>query len=441
MSEVTLRFGPLNALGFNVQRSGVNWLCEDGHYCRPNEVIAYCNISLELAPGQRFVANPFPEERELQVAMAARMAGRLRISDAEPGGHLNVHGSLPWRSEDVLGFIDTAGDDPIARFDQMRIMLLAGRRTTALAAVEIGLLSGWHSRSRAWWSDEDGISGPTLLSMGICDCYGPVLGDRGAFTEMFEAASSPAQIVYVPDQPITPCAPFLAEQFTRTPEQLQAIAADLQLALSAGRTPVSAQDWLFAGTMLGVLGRSPMREKYNILTASGLQVAGPPEAIMLSLNAEFATLIRHKKLGYCLHIMRHHLNAAGPVIREWLANDFEIVQRRTADIKRDYERLFDLVSRETGARFLIVNRMSSSGQEDITNYAAFDSPMADTLQTIAAKELNLMLHDLVISHGIDIIDIDCLAGELGASAHLPDGTHQSGLMQQFVRMELLNCLT
>ena len=184
-----------------------------------------------------------------------------------------------------------------------------------------------------------------------------------------------------------------------------------------------------------------MREKYNILTASGLQVAGPPAAIMLSLNAEFATVIRHKKLDYCLHIMRHHLNAAGPVIREWLATAFQIVQRRTADIKRDYERLFDLVSRETGARFLIVNRMSSSGQEDITNYAAFDAPMADTLQTVAAKELNLMLHDLASSHGIDIIDIDCIAGELGASAHLPDGTHQSGLMQQFVRTEILNCLT
>ena len=138
--------------------------------------------------------------------------------------------------------------------------------------------------------------------------------------------------------------------------------------------------------------------------------------------------------------MRHHQLAAGPALRAWLANSFEPVRRRIDDIKRDYQRLFDTVGAETGARFLLLNRMSTSGHEDVTSYAAFDAPMADTLETIAAKELNLMLHDLEESHDIEIIDVDAIAAELGAAAHLPDGMHQSGLMQRVVRDEILRAL-
>lgn len=442
MSGIGLRLGPLHAAGFVVQRSGVTWLCDDGHACRANEVIAYCNISLERAPGQRTAAvNPFADERELQVAFAPPVAGRLRKGGgAAPGGHLGVHGVQPWRSGDVLGFLDAADERSGADAGPLRLMVLAGRRMTALAAVETGLLAGWHGRTRAWWSDPAGTPGPTLLSLGICDSNGPVRGDQGAFLEMFEAAPFPAQVVHVADQPLTPCAPLLAEQFARTQAQLQAIAADLRSALLTERTIASADDWLFAGALLAGIGRSPMNETYSVLTAAGLLRTGPADAILLSLNAEFPTILRHKRLGHHLHVMRHHQMAAGPAIRAWLAASFEPVRRRVDDVKRDYERLFDLVSAETGARFLVINRMSSSGQEDVTSYAAFDAPMSDTLETIAAKELNLMLHDLAESRDVQIIDVDAIAGELGAAAHLPDGMHQSGLMQSVMREEISRCL-
>ncbi len=138
--------------------------------------------------------------------------------------------------------------------------------------------------------------------------------------------------------------------------------------------------------------------------------------------------------------MRHFQTAAGPAIRAWLNASFKPVVRTVADIKRDYIRLIDTVSPELGTRFLIINRMSTSGQEDITSYQAFDAPMAETLETIAAKELNLMLHELAEERGVSIIDIDSIAANLGGAVHLPDGVHQSGLMQAVIRAEIFACL-
>lgn len=439
MSGVALRLGALQAPGFAVQRSGISWLCTDGHVCRANEIVAYCNISLEGLPGQHAL-NPFRDERELQVALAPRVAGRVRISGDAIGGHLSVHGVQPWRADEVIGAIEPIDDVDVAEGDTPRLLMLAGRRTTGLAAVETGLLSGWHSRSRGWWSDAAGSVGPTLLSLGICDCHGPVRGDSGAFGELFEAAPFPAQVVYIPDQPLTPCAPTLAEGFIRTPDQFRAIAADMQAGLLASPIAATPEDWLFAGTFLGALERSPMRDRYDLLTPGGVRQAGPAEAILLSLNSEFQTLLRHKQLGYTVHVMRHHRLAAGPAVQAWLNAAFEPVRRSIADIRRDYARLFTLVGGETGARFLIVNRMSTSGQEDITSYAAFDAPMSATLETVLAKELNLMLHDLALEHDIDIIDVDAIAGEVGAALHLPDGMHQSGFVQDVIRADILRCM-
>ena len=257
---------------------------------------------------------------------------------------------------------------------------------------------------------------------------------------MFEAAPYPAQVVFVSDQPVTPCAPVLLEQFSRTPAQFRAIAADLRRALADGRMAPTADDWFFAGTMLTALDHSPMRDRHTLLTPSGLHRTAPPSAVLLSLNAEFRTILRHRELGYSLHVMRHYQAAAGPAIRAWLNAAFTPVTRTVADIKRDYIRLFDTVAAEFGTRFLIINRMSTSGQEDITNYQAFEAPMAEILETIAAKELNLILHELAAERDVSIIDIDNMAANLGGAVHLPDGTHQSGLMQEVIRSEIFACL-
>ena len=91
MTGVDLTLGPLAAEGFVVNRSGIQWLYEDGHVCRPNEVVAYCNVSLDPAPGARTNGTPFAAERELQAALAPRVAGRLRTgSGTSLGGHLDT---------------------------------------------------------------------------------------------------------------------------------------------------------------------------------------------------------------------------------------------------------------------------------------------------------------------------------------------------------------
>jgi hypothetical protein len=453
VNSLPLKFGVLQDDKFLIKRSGVTWLCEDGHVCRPNEVIAYCHIGLEPAAGGRAGANPFEGERELQVAFAPRFGGRVHQAvGTSPGGHLSTFGVQPWNAEAVLGSLEvdeTISGEAAESGGAVRLLLLAGRRMSALADGETGLLAGWHSRSRAWWFDQPSEAAapidpalpfPTLLSMGICDSAGPVRGERGSFTEMFEAAPFPAQIVFVSDQPVTPCAPVLLEQFLRTPAEFQAIAADLRRALTEGSRVPSSEDWFFAAALLTALEHSPIRDSYPLLSPTGLRRAAGPTAILLSLSAEYSTILRHRQLGYSLHVMRHFQTSAGPTIRAWLDTAFTPVKRSVADIKRDYIRLFETVSAATGARFLVINRMSSSGLEDITSYAAFDAPMAETLESIAAKERNLMLSELAEAHDVSVIDVDGLAAELGGAVHLPDGMHQSGVMQGFIRAEIFSCL-
>jgi len=84
--------------------------------------------------------------------------------------------------------------------------------------------------------------------------------------------------------------------------------------------------------------------------------------------------------------------------------------------------------------------MSTSGDENISTYAPFDSPLSGTLANIASKELNLMLHDVAANRSISIVDVDAIAADIGGGEHLPDGVHQSREMQQILRSEILHIL-
>jgi hypothetical protein len=445
MTLLPLSLGPLVADGFVIRRSGIHWLCEDGHPCRPSEVIGYCNISLERVATQRSGSFPMADELEFQVAFAPQVAGRLQIAGGNsPGGYLNVFGLHVWNPDDILGYLDPissaapedgAGDNP----DRLRLLLLAGRRMTGLADVDYGLLPGWHSRSRAWWGDQRGPVS-TLLCLGICDAAGIVRGNQVPFIEAFEASPGPAQLVYVPDHPVVPCAPILLEQLERTSAQKQAIASDLASGLASARTPATADDWLFAGALQSSLDRSPMLDTYDVLTPTGLRRLGPPDAILLSLSAEVQSVLRHKKLGYSLQMLRHRQASAGPAIRSWLTSAFEPIKRSIEDIRRDYRRLIEAIASKTGARIMILNRMSTSGYEDILSYAPFDAPMRETLENISAKEMNLMLHDLSEECDFSIVDVDAIAANLGGAEHLPDGIHHSGIMQTVLRSEIIQIL-
>jgi hypothetical protein len=440
MTPLPLSLGPLVASGFVIRRSGIHWLCEDGHECRPNEVIGYSNISLEKAPGQRSgSAAPMADELEFQVAFAPTCAGRIRISGGNsPGGYLNEFGLHIWRPDDVLAYLDPVSDAAaFAETDpgRLRLLLLAGRRMSGLADVDYGLLPGWHSRSRAWWGDQQNPIA-TLLCLGICDAAGIVRGNQMPFIEAFETAPGPAQLVYVPDHPVVPCAPILLEQLERTPAQKRDIASDLASALANSRTPATADDWLFAGALQSSIERSPIMETYDVLTPTGLHHLGPPDAILLSLSAEVQSVLRHKKLGYSLQMLRHRQASAGPAIRAWLSSAFEPIKRTIDDIRQDYRRLIEAVAAKTGARILILNRMSTSGYEDILSYAPFDAPMRETLENIAAKEMNLMLHDLSEECDFSIVDVDAMAAQLGGAEHLPDGIHHSAIMQTALRSQI-----
>jgi len=439
MTSLPLSLGPLAAEGFIVRRSGLHWLCEDGHWCRPNEVIGYCNLSLEKLSGQRSGNFPMADELEFQVAFAPSIGGRLHIAGGySPGGYLNAFGLHVWNADDVVGHLDPIADAE-AGAGRLRLLLLAGRRMSGLADVDYGLLPGWHSRSRAWWGDQAGPQS-TLLCIGICDAAGIVRGNEIPFVEAFEACPDPVQLVYVPDHPVVPCAPILLEQLNRTPAQRQAMAADLTSGLANSRTPATADDWLFAGALLSSLERSPMLESYDVLTPTGLRRLGPPDAVLLSLSAEMQSVLRHKKLGYSLQMLRHRQASAGPAVRAWLSSAFEPVKRSIDDIRRDYRRLIEALATKTGARVLILNRMSTSGYEDILSYAPFDAPMRETLEHVAAKEMNLMLHDLAEECDFSIVDVDAIAAVLGGTEHLPDGIHHSGAMQTVLRSEIIQAL-
>ncbi len=438
--KIPLRLGPLKAEGYGIHRSGVRWLCEPGQMCQANQVVAYFNLSIEPTGARPNGPSPFGEEREFQVACAPRVGGRLKYDTASaPGGYLSVLAFNTWDAETELGQLEmdstsTEQDDDPGR---LRLLMLAGRRMAELVDVHSGLLPGWHSRSRGWWCEE-GEKPVTLLSLGICDITGVILGERCAFLEMFRSERQPRQFVFVPDHPVAPAAPVLLDQLERTPALCKAMAADLQTGLhKAGAVP-TADDWLFAGTLLSTQQYSPIRENYDLLSASGLTRSGPAEAILLSLSAEPPAILQHRTLGYRLNFLRHHQTAAGPAIRNWLAAAFEPVERTTDSIKADYEKLIDAIERTTGARVIIINRMSTSGKENISCYAPFDSPMSATLANIAAKELDLMLHDLAADRDVAVLDVDAIAADIGGGEHLPDGIHQSRALQDVLRQEILH---
>jgi hypothetical protein len=350
---------------------------------------------------------------------------------------LSMLGLNPWDAASVFGSLGV--DDARALADDaatFRLMLLAGRRMSALADVQSGLLGSWYGRARAWWSDDR--LPITLLSLGICDVTGVVSGAERAFFELFRSEPEATHAVFVPDHPVAPAAPVLLDQLERTASDAAAIASDIRNALT--RSTPNADDLIFAGTLVATMQRNPMRETHDLLLPSGLARSSPADAVLLSLSAEPPVILRHKKLGYRLHILQHNQHAIGPALSAWLSQAFETVARTIDDIKADYERLFDAMERSTGALPIVLNRMSTSGDETLSNYAAFDAPLSGTLANVEAKELNLMLHDIAATREIAVIDVDAIAAEIGGARHLPDGIHQSGAMQSTLREEILRVL-
>ncbi len=443
MTSLALRTGPLAVSGYTVRRSGIRWLREDGHLCRRGEVIAYCNIRLAPIGRTDKATDPFAEERrDFQVAFATRAGGRLRKAAGTTRGGLvdQLPMLATWTPDLVIGELEEATGPHGEPLDgELRLLFLAGRRVTELAEMRSGLLSGWHERSRAWWGDRADRFG-TVLSLGNCEQPGVIRGEQNAFLELLEAVTGPAHAVLTADLAMVPSSAVVLEQLRRTPAEFAEISQDFARTFSAVPTTAAPSDWIFGALLMSALGRSPLSEEYDILDRGGLKRAGPPDAVILSLGSELPIRLRHRRLGYALNSNPFRLIEAGPAARAWLQSNFEPVRLAPDRIGQDYRDLIDAARARHPTQFLIMNLLSTSNGEDIQNYAAFDGPLRNTLASVRAKELNLMLHDLARERDVEIIDVDAIAADLGSLAHVPDGLHHSGLMQAEIRSEILRVL-
>ena len=441
--KIPLRLGPLGGKDVAVFRSGAHWLLADGEPCRANEAVAFFNIAAE-GTGRR-AGRTFGDQRTLQVAVAPAVSGRLRIAERAEGGTQDALGIHPWREGDVIGELDadcetTGADGQSGAADRdLRMLFLAGRRMAWAVHSDTSLLPGWHASARAWWGD-DPSKMRSLLGIGICDVSSVLRGAKSGFLEFFETTPFPAHLAQVSEHPMVPCALMLAEQMRRTPAEREAIAADLARGLAGSSPAPSPDDWVFAGAFLRQLNASAIVEGDLCLTPAGLANVGPPGFVLLSLASEPRALHRHKRLGYHVYMLAHDVRAAGPAVRAWLKSAFEPVRRTVDDIRRDMERLISVARVATGARFLVLNRMSSSGLETIYSYSAFKPPLGESLSYVAAKEMNVMLDDLAADQGVSIIDLDARAAELGGARHLPDGIHLSARLEAAVRADIVAAL-
>lgn len=434
-----LALGPLAAEGFGVRRSGIRWLRQDGDICRPGALIA--QVEIRIVHRGASAPLPFAGEQVLQVGLASPLGGRLGVEDRSSGGgwldQLAVH---DWDAGEVVASIKT--DHAPGRAETpmpLRRLMLAGRRMVWMTDTHSSLLPGWNLEARGWW-DHGEAPAATLLCLGICDVTGWLRGAQGCFAELCETAGFPGHIVHVTERPIAPCAPILLEQLLRTPGELKAINQDLRRTLWKGGVAPTPEDYLFAGALMTQMSGSPLKEPYDILGAHGLKRLGPADVVLLSAAAEPGLMLRHRELGYAIQVYNFDRNAGGPAIRAWLDRAFEPVTRSVDDVRRDLERLIDEVQARTGARFIIANRMSSSGRELIDSYAAFPAPLDEQLDTVRAKAVNLMLHDLARSRPVSILDVDALAAAIGGRRNLPDGVHSSGPLQDALRRELLRLM-
>ncbi len=440
--QVPLCLGPLAARGYELWHTGIRWLCDDGHLCRPGELIASCFLRLQPAATD-FVSQEGLELRNarLQVYLAPRVAGRLvQARGYTRGGYLDLNlCPYRWSETTCLGTLECQEKD-VAECRELahplRHLMYAGRHSDVH-------LPGQFPSGRAWWSDTDEPFG-TVLSLGICEQRGLLRGDGWPFAEFFACVPGPTHAAYVPDNVVVPSVSVLSSQLDRTPAERDAIVADLArtfapLAASKNSQSDVIPDWLRVGWIVEAVCRSPLLERNEVLSANGIQTLGPADAAILSLNSESCTHFRHKRLGYVLSFHDYQLVAMGPLLRHWLQQEFAVFRKTLEEVHQDFLKLIDRLGALTQTHLLILNSVASSTSEDCFCYAPFDKPLGNTLANVRAMERNLMLFDLARQRDISIVDFDSLTAELG-STHLPDGVHPNGPLQDALREQIVTIL-
>ena len=273
-----------------------------------------------------------------------------------------------------------------------------------------------------------------MIAAGTCEQAAILRSGRNAFADLFAESKQGRHVVVGHDEPLVPNARTLVEAMQRTPEDVAAIRNDLAETFPAALA--SSADLLFIGALLAGLEDVPLAEKHSVLTASGLHELKDPRALSLSLGAEFAQALRHRKLGYTVNCHHYRFAQTGSAVKTWLRANFALLERRVSDVERDYENLLSHPAGKT--RLLVINMFSSQSYQRATNYALLDQATFDALGTVRAKRLNLMLYDLSRRHDLHVVDQDALAAKLGMASHVSDGTHPSGRLNGQIRRELVD---
>ena len=439
MTDTALLLGPLEAQGFDVARSGIKWLRQSGSYCEKGDVLGFCNIG--LAATDRSSINPFRQDRrDFQVAFISPVAGRLTIPDQGlDGGMLDQLAFRRWKAGDVLCVFGES--DPQQRTDarqQVRLLVMSGRRMSELAEVRSGPLSGWHDRSRAWSAESDPQTIRTVVGIGICDLTDVLRGPSQTYSEFIQKAPAGIHIVRALDEPLAPCARVLVEQMQRTAAQEADIARDLTRSLTIYETPAAPSDLIFVGSVMAGLQRRAITDQYPILTRTGLSQSDKPDAIVLSLQAEPRRVFRHRRLGYTVCIHNHRMQEFHPWLMRWMVDNFEPVNRSVATIKTDLVDLLNLLDPNTSV--LILNRVVDALGEDIQNYQGLGEHLETASSSVYDRQMNLMLHDLVSDYGVGLIDVEMIASELGQRRHTMDTMHHSAAIQSVIQDEIAAAL-
>jgi hypothetical protein len=442
--SLPLHLGPFAPDDLRVQRSGLRWLVRDGQRVRPGDLLGYCQLGL-LPPKGGINGAPLGMERlDFGVALSAPLAGRVRLRHGMArGGMLDrLRSTAAWDADEVVAALEPEAPTA-AEGAQPGLLFATGLRVHPQVGVRSGMVAGWHARRRVWWDDApDGTPPATLACLASCDIAGALAGEEHDFRELHAQVSGPAHLVLLPELMAVAAGTMALEALRRTPAELEAISGDLRRAFADGPAP-APEDWLFAGSLLTALGRNPVALDVPLVTRTGLMQVARPDALVFSLVGDARTVLRHRRLGYAVvfHGYRLQPGRIGPATHAWLKAAFVRETRSLAQQSAELAALVEALRERIPGPIIVANQATTTARDQVHSYAAFDTPLADQVASVRNRDWALLLTDLARDARLTVLDVDAIVGEMGAAAHLPDGTHPSGALQVALRQETARLLS
>ena len=404
-------------------RSGFRWLVVDGGRCSPGQALARCTFTFN-ATG---VKSDWPDrQNNLQLVVVATCHGIVRhASGTSQGGWRDQFEGRAYQAGEVIG----------AGIVSANICLMINsQRMTSLVDDRESLWSGWHYRQRIW---PLGAAPPkrTLLALGICELAHALRGSDHAYSEMLLRFVEPVQLVTRDDVPFVTSARIALEQLTRTEEQSALIWNDLQTGLLGTGNALTPDDWMVAGCFGRMLIDRAIVEGYPVLSVQGITQSAPADCVVLSMMAESPIQLRHKQLGYHIHMHKWLFARLPHAMRQWIQHNFEQVKVSLDEVEHDYTELSKRLQSE-GRQLCLLNNIASHRNERIERYVHFQGALEDDLASFRNLSLNVMASHLAKRACLQVVDVDALAAELGIWDQSPDRVHHGPLLERGIRFEL-----